>query len=67
MEEFDSVIEELCRKRISAAIEERDDEWRRHERSQITYLQNENAQMLSGLHTEIERLRNHLRGMEFLL
>ncbi|VDK48916.1 unnamed protein product [Anisakis simplex] len=55
------LIEEICKNRISAAIEERDDLWRRHEKAQIAFLQKENASMLTGLHTEIERLHHELR------
>ncbi|KJH51341.1 hypothetical protein DICVIV_02460 [Dictyocaulus viviparus] len=47
--------------RIHEAIRQRDEQWRRHEREQIVYLQNETASMLRGLHKEIERLGHHLK------
>ncbi|TKR77425.1 hypothetical protein L596_018402 [Steinernema carpocapsae] len=45
-------------------LEERDEAWRLHERAQITYLQNQNAQLLVGLHVEIERLQNGHRDLQ---
>lgn len=57
------MINEICAYRIAAAIQERDDMWRRHETAQISFLQNENSQMLTGLHVEIERLHHRLRGI----
>uniref|UniRef100_A0A915BLG8 CCDC92/74 N-terminal domain-containing protein n=1 Tax=Parascaris univalens TaxID=6257 RepID=A0A915BLG8_PARUN len=59
--DLECLVEGICKKRISLAVEERDDMWRRHEKAQIAFLQKENAQMLTGLHTEIERLHNELR------
>lgn len=50
---------------MDKALAERDDIWRRHEKQQISYLQNQNSQMLSRLHLEIERLHNVNRGNEF--
>lgn len=58
------MINEICAHRITAAIRERDDMWHRHESAQISFLQNENSQMLTGLHAEIERLHHHLRGCD---
>ena len=46
----------------TSLFKERDDQWRRHERSQISFLQNEGTMMLKGLHEEIERLNHLLRG-----
>ncbi|CAG9531935.1 unnamed protein product [Cercopithifilaria johnstoni] len=61
--EIGNLINEICAYRITAAIQERDDMWRRHETAQISFLQNENSQMLTGLHAEIERLHHHLRDL----
>uniref|UniRef100_A0A915PFD3 CCDC92/74 N-terminal domain-containing protein n=1 Tax=Setaria digitata TaxID=48799 RepID=A0A915PFD3_9BILA len=61
--EIGTLINEICAKRITEAIQERDDMWRRHETAQISFLQNENSQMLTGLHAEIERLHHHLRDL----
>ncbi|MCP9259583.1 hypothetical protein DINM_002520 [Dirofilaria immitis] len=61
--EIGNLINEICAQRITAAIQERDDMWRRHESAQISFLQNENSQMLTGLHAEIERLHHHLRDL----
>ncbi|VDK61636.1 unnamed protein product [Onchocerca ochengi] len=61
--EIGSLINEICAERITVAIQERDDMWRRHESAQISFLQNENSQMLTGLHAEIERLHHHLRDL----
>ncbi|WKX98596.1 hypothetical protein Q1695_013909 [Nippostrongylus brasiliensis] len=47
--------------RLREAIRQRDDQWRRHEREQIVFLQNETAAMLRGLHKEIERLGYQLK------
>ncbi|VBB27799.1 unnamed protein product [Acanthocheilonema viteae] len=63
LSEIGSLINEICAYRITAAIQERDDMWRRHETAQISFLQNENSQMLTGLHAEIERLHHHLRDL----
>lgn len=60
--DLECLVEGICKKRISLAVEERDDMWRRHEKAQIAFLQKENSQMLTGLHAEIERLHNELRG-----
>uniref|UniRef100_A0A1I7VJZ2 CCDC92 domain-containing protein n=1 Tax=Loa loa TaxID=7209 RepID=A0A1I7VJZ2_LOALO len=61
--EIGILINEICAHRITAAIQERDDMWRQHESAQISFLQNENSQMLTGLHAEIERLHHHLRDL----
>ncbi|VDP12959.1 unnamed protein product [Onchocerca flexuosa] len=63
LDEIGSLINEICAERITTAIQERDDMWRRHENAQISFLQNENSQMLTGLHMEIERLHHHLRDL----
>ncbi|CCD61961.1 CCDC92/74 N-terminal domain-containing protein [Caenorhabditis elegans] len=47
--------------RIDKALKERDAEWRKHEKSQIQFLQNETSNMLKSLHNEINRLGNELR------
>ncbi|EJW85459.1 hypothetical protein WUBG_03631 [Wuchereria bancrofti] len=60
--EIGSLVNEICTHRINVAIEKRDDMWRQHETAQISFLQNENSQMLTGLHAEIERLHHRLRG-----
>ncbi|KAE9419989.1 hypothetical protein Angca_000669, partial [Angiostrongylus cantonensis] len=56
------LCESVIESRIREAIRQRDDQWRRHEREQIVFLQNETATMLRGLHKEIERLGHQLRG-----
>jgi predicted DNA-binding ribbon-helix-helix protein len=43
---------------IQKAVHERDQMWKLHEKAQISFLQNQNTQMLSHLHTEIDRLMN---------
>lgn len=55
------LCESVIESRIREAIRQRDDQWRRHEREQIVFLQNETATMLRGLHKEIERLGHQLR------
>uniref|UniRef100_A0A1I7TG51 CCDC92 domain-containing protein n=1 Tax=Caenorhabditis tropicalis TaxID=1561998 RepID=A0A1I7TG51_9PELO len=55
-----SDFEELER-RIEKALMERDNEWRKHEKGQIQFLQNETSNMLKSLHNEINRLGNELR------
>uniref|UniRef100_A0A1I8A7U6 CCDC92 domain-containing protein n=1 Tax=Steinernema glaseri TaxID=37863 RepID=A0A1I8A7U6_9BILA len=45
-------------------LEERDESWRRHERAQIAFLQNQNSALLSALHAEIERLQNAHRELQ---
>lgn len=50
---------------LNRALAERNDMWRKHEKEQIVYLQNQNSQMLSKLHGEIERLQNINRGWCF--
>lgn len=55
-------MSELFKKKLAEAIMERDDMWRKHEKAQISYLQEQNAQLLSRLHEEIERLQNANRG-----
>ncbi|VDN06671.1 unnamed protein product [Thelazia callipaeda] len=62
-DQVESLIDKICAKRITAAVQERDDMWRRHENAQILFLQNENSQMLTGLHAEIDRLHHHLRDL----
>uniref|UniRef100_A0A8R1E3M3 CCDC92/74 N-terminal domain-containing protein n=1 Tax=Caenorhabditis japonica TaxID=281687 RepID=A0A8R1E3M3_CAEJA len=47
--------------RIEEALRERDEQWRRHEKAQIQFLQTESANMLQSLHAEINRLSNVLR------
>ncbi|KAK6740941.1 hypothetical protein RB195_009035 [Necator americanus] len=47
--------------RLREAIRKRDEQWRKHEREQISFLQNETATMLRGLHKEIERLGHQLK------
>lgn len=47
---------------LDKALAERDEMWRKHEKEQIAYLQQQNSQMLSRLHVEIERLQNVNRG-----
>uniref|UniRef100_A0AAF5RUL2 CCDC92 domain-containing protein n=1 Tax=Wuchereria bancrofti TaxID=6293 RepID=A0AAF5RUL2_WUCBA len=61
--EIGSLVNEICTHRINVAIEKRDDMWRQHETAQISFLQNENSQMLTGLHAEIERLHHRLRDL----
>lgn len=39
------------------------DGWRKQEKSQINYIQRENAKLLEGLHNELERLQNINRGI----
>uniref|UniRef100_A0AC34QV00 CCDC92/74 N-terminal domain-containing protein n=1 Tax=Panagrolaimus sp. JU765 TaxID=591449 RepID=A0AC34QV00_9BILA len=41
---------------LHEAVLERDQLWRIHEKAQINFIQNQNAQMLGHLHAEIERL-----------
>ncbi|CAI5441663.1 unnamed protein product [Caenorhabditis angaria] len=47
--------------RIELMLRERDDQWRRHEKSQIQFLQNETSSMLKSLHQEVNNLQNQLR------
>ncbi|CAD6188650.1 unnamed protein product [Caenorhabditis auriculariae] len=56
----DEQAEELEAK-VRDALRERDEQWRRHEKAQITFLQNETAAMLKSLHVEIDRLSSELR------
>nr|CDJ82415.1 Hypothetical protein CBG07050 [Haemonchus contortus] len=56
-----SVYEADLEVRLREAIRQRDEQWRRHEREQITFLQNETAAMLRGLHKEIDRLGYELK------
>ncbi|VDO58751.1 unnamed protein product [Haemonchus placei] len=58
---FQSVYEADLEARLREAIRQRDEQWRRHEREQITFLQNETAAMLRGLHKEIDRLGYELK------
>lgn len=52
------------KEKLNEALAERDDMWRKHEKDQVAYLQGQNSQMLSRLHTEIERLQNVNRDLE---
>ncbi|EPB76967.1 hypothetical protein ANCCEY_03935 [Ancylostoma ceylanicum] len=56
-----SLYESDLELRLRDAIRQRDEQWRKHEREQITFLQNETAAMLRGLHKEIERLGHQLK------
>ncbi|CAJ0599909.1 unnamed protein product [Cylicocyclus nassatus] len=56
-----SLYESDLELRLREAIRQRDEQWRKHEREQITFLQNETASMLRGLHKEIERLGHQLK------
>ncbi|RCN36080.1 hypothetical protein ANCCAN_18042 [Ancylostoma caninum] len=56
-----SLYESDLELRLREAIRQRDEQWRKHEREQITFLQNETAAMLRGLHKEIERLGHQLK------
>ncbi|CAI2347265.1 unnamed protein product [Caenorhabditis sp. 36 PRJEB53466] len=47
--------------RIENSLRERDDQWRKHEKAQIQFLQTETSNMLKSLHNEINRLSNELR------
>ncbi|KAF1768176.1 hypothetical protein GCK72_008138 [Caenorhabditis remanei] len=58
-----SEFEEL-EQRIEKALKERDNEWRKHEKAQIQFLQNETSNMLKSLHNEINRLGNELREVK---
>ncbi|KAK6015480.1 hypothetical protein OSTOST_19095, partial [Ostertagia ostertagi] len=58
---FQSLCESDLEVRLREAIRQRDEQWRRHEREQIVFLQNETAAMLRGLHKEIERLGYQLK------
>ncbi|EYC42806.1 hypothetical protein Y032_0517g2814 [Ancylostoma ceylanicum] len=62
---FTSLYESDLELRLRDAIRQRDEQWRKHEREQITFLQNETAAMLRGLHKEIERLGHQLKGWCF--
>ncbi|CAI4229024.1 unnamed protein product [Auanema sp. JU1783] len=53
--------------RLRAALRERDEQWRKHEKAQITFLQQESSNMLKGLHSEIERLGHQLRDAKHKL
>ncbi|CAB3404913.1 unnamed protein product [Caenorhabditis bovis] len=53
-------IEQLEEK-LQKALRERDEQWRRHEKAQIAFLQNETSNMLKSLHQEVHRLTNELR------
>ncbi|KAH7731735.1 ImpB/MucB/SamB family protein [Aphelenchoides avenae] len=57
-------MSELFKKKLAEAVMERDDMWRKHEKAQISYLQEQNAQLLSRLHDEIERLQNVNRDLQ---
>lgn len=59
---FQSLCESDLELRLREAIRQRDEQWRKHEREQIVFLQNETAAMLRGLHKEIERLGYQLKG-----
>ncbi|VDP28136.1 unnamed protein product [Heligmosomoides polygyrus] len=58
---FQSLCESDLELRLREAIRQRDEQWRKHEREQIVFLQNETAAMLRGLHKEIERLGYQLK------
>ncbi|PIO68778.1 hypothetical protein TELCIR_09418, partial [Teladorsagia circumcincta] len=62
-----SLCESDLEVRLREAIRQRDEQWRRHEREQIVFLQNETAAMLRGLHKEIERLGYQLKEYSFTL
>uniref|UniRef100_A0A914XRQ7 CCDC92/74 N-terminal domain-containing protein n=1 Tax=Plectus sambesii TaxID=2011161 RepID=A0A914XRQ7_9BILA len=49
---------------LTEALAERDDMWRKHERAQIAFLQNDHANMLKALHDEIERLQQLCRELQ---
>lgn len=42
---------------IKKLIKDRDDMWREHARSQISFIQTEHSRMLKALHDEIDRLQ----------
>jgi len=49
--------------KLQEAVMERDQMWRAHEKAQISFLQNQTAQMTRNLHLEIERLTNINRDL----
>ncbi|CAJ0580598.1 unnamed protein product, partial [Mesorhabditis spiculigera] len=48
-------------KRLEDALQKRDDEWMKHEKDQISFLQSEGSEMLKALHGELHRLTTMLR------
>ena len=52
------VTTEICERLLS----ERDSMWRQHEARTVVFLQGEHANMLTGLHAEIERLHTRIKG-----
>ncbi|GMT19266.1 hypothetical protein PFISCL1PPCAC_10563 [Pristionchus fissidentatus] len=61
------ISEETLQKRLQDALRERDSQWIKHEKAQISFLQREGGSMLRGLHSEIDRLSNRLRESRRLL
>jgi DNA repair exonuclease SbcCD ATPase subunit len=57
-------LNETFKEVLNNAIAERDEMWRKHEKAQIAYVQDRNAQLLSRLHAEIECLHNANRALE---
>uniref|UniRef100_A0A7E4VYD1 CCDC92 domain-containing protein n=1 Tax=Panagrellus redivivus TaxID=6233 RepID=A0A7E4VYD1_PANRE len=51
-------VEPSSERHVQEAVAERDRIWRLHEKAQISFIQGQNAQMLSHLHSEIDRLMN---------
>lgn len=60
-------INNAFKEELDKALAERDEMWRKHEKEQIVYLQQQNSHLLSRLHTEIERLSNVNRGKLLIL
>ncbi|PAV62783.1 hypothetical protein WR25_23416 [Diploscapter pachys] len=55
------ITEADLERRLREALRERDDQWRKHEKAQIVFLQSEGANMLKALHLEIDKLGHQLR------
>uniref|UniRef100_A0A8R1UWR9 Uncharacterized protein n=1 Tax=Pristionchus pacificus TaxID=54126 RepID=A0A8R1UWR9_PRIPA len=61
------ISEETIQKRLQDSLRERDSQWMKHEKAQISFLQRESGNMLRGLHSEIERLTIRLKESRRLL
>ncbi|CAD5216533.1 unnamed protein product [Bursaphelenchus okinawaensis] len=57
-------LNDKFKEKLNEALNERDEMWRKHEKEQIAYVQQQTSQMLARLHNEIERLVNKNRDLE---
>ncbi|CAD5222490.1 unnamed protein product [Bursaphelenchus xylophilus] len=57
-------LNDKFKEKLNEALSERDEMWRKHEKEQIAYVQQQTSQMLARLHNEIERLMGKNRDLE---